>query len=80
MVESVYSMDGDVAELRKIIEVANEFEAIVIVDEAHATGVLGTNGEGLVKDTIERNSRIISVHTCGKALGAAGAFVCGAQR
>lgn len=77
VVESVYSMDGNVAELKKIVETASEFGSVVIVDEAHATGVLGTNGEGLVKDTIERNNRIISVHTCGKALGAAGAFVCG---
>lgn len=79
VLESVYSMDGDVAELVEIATVANEFGAIVIVDEAHATGVLGTNGEGLVRETIGRNSNIISVHTGGKALGAAGAFVAGSK-
>lgn len=79
VLESVYSMDGDVAELKEIITVANEFDAIVIVDEAHASGVLGKQGEGLVKDTTARNYNIITVHTCGKALGAAGAFVCGSK-
>jgi 8-amino-7-oxononanoate synthase len=79
VLESVYSIDGDVANLKEIVEVANEFKAIVIVDEAHATGVVGKRGEGLVKDTIHRNDNIITVHTCGKALGAAGAFVCGSK-
>ncbi len=79
VLESVYSMDGDVANLHEIVEVANEFGAIIIVDEAHATGVLGKRGEGLVKDTIERYDNIITIHTCGKAIGAAGAFVCGSK-
>ena len=79
VLESVYSMDGDVANLKEIAEVANTFGAIIIVDEAHATGVLGKRGEGLVKDAIQRNDNIITVHTCGKALGAAGAFVCGSK-
>ena len=79
VLESVYSMDGDVAKLKEIVEVAHPFEAIIIVDEAHTTGVLGKRGEGLVKDTITRNDNIITVHTCGKALGAAGAFVCGGK-
>jgi 8-amino-7-oxononanoate synthase len=79
VLESVYSMDGDVANLKEIIEVAKDFEAICIVDEAHATGVLGKRGEGMVKDTIARNDNIITVHTCGKAIGATGAFVCGSK-
>jgi len=79
VLESVYSMDGDVAELAKIANVASEYEAIMIVDEAHATGVLGQRGEGLVKETIGRNSGILTLHTCGKALGAAGAFVAGSR-
>jgi 8-amino-7-oxononanoate synthase len=77
VLESVYSMDGDVAELVEIAKVADEFGAIVMVDEAHATGVLGEKGEGLVKKTIGRNRNILTVHTGGKALGAAGAFVAG---
>ncbi len=79
VLESVYSMDGDVANLKEIVDVTKEFKAITIVDEAHATGVLGKHGEGLVKDTIGRNNNIITVHTCGKAFGAAGAFVCGSK-
>ncbi|MFI5201662.1 MAG: aminotransferase class I/II-fold pyridoxal phosphate-dependent enzyme [Candidatus Kapaibacterium sp.] len=79
VLESVYSMDGDVAELVEIAKVTNEFGAIVIVDEAHAMGVLGLHGEGLVKETIGRNRSILTVHTCGKALGAAGAFVTGSR-
>jgi 8-amino-7-oxononanoate synthase len=79
VLESVYSMDGDIAELKKIVDITNEFGAIVIVDEAHATGVLGKRGEGLVKDTIGRNQNLITVHTCGKALGSAGAFVCASK-
>ncbi len=79
VLESVYSMDGDVAELKQIVEVADQFGAIVIVDEAHATGVLGKWGEGLVKYTIPRNDNVITVHTCGKALGSAGAFLCGCK-
>jgi 8-amino-7-oxononanoate synthase len=79
VLESVYSMDGDVATLKEIVEVSNEFGAIIIVDEAHATGVLGKRGEGLINDSIIRNENIITIHTCGKALGATGAFVCGSK-
>lgn len=79
VLESVYSMDGDVAELREIAKVADEYGAIMIVDEAHATGVLGVKGEGLVKEIIGRNRNILTVHTGGKALGASGAFVAGSK-
>ncbi len=78
VLESVYSMDGDVAALEEIAEVASRFNAVLFVDEAHATGVLGTHGEGLVK-ALGRNDRIVSLHTCGKALGASGAFVAGSR-
>ena len=79
VLESVYSMDGDVAELVEIATVANQYGAIMIVDEAHATGVFGHRGEGLVKETIGRDNGIFTVHTCGKALGAAGALVTGSR-
>ena len=75
VLESVYSMDGDIANLREISYIANEFSAILITDEAHATGVLGNRGDGLVNQTIGRNESTITMHTCGKALGASGAFV-----
>ncbi len=73
--ESVYSMDGDIANVTELAEVANEHDAILIVDEAHATGVLGEHGEGMVTSAIGREPNIITLHTCGKALAAAGAFV-----
>ncbi len=79
VLESVYSMDGDVAKLKELAGIAKEFGAICIVDEAHATGVLGTKGEGLVKEALGRDETIVTIHTCGKALGAAGAFVAGSK-
>jgi 8-amino-7-oxononanoate synthase len=71
-VESVYSMDGDLAPLEALSQLAREFDAVLIVDEAHATGVFGARGRGLT----EGFQRTITLHTCGKALGVAGALVC----
>ena len=76
VVESVYSMDGDICPLAEIMEIATANHAILIVDEAHATGVLGERGKGLTS-AHARTPNLITVHTCGKALGAAGAFVAG---
>ena len=73
-VESVYSMDGDFAPLPELSELANRFEAILVVDEAHATGVFGTTGRGLGEGL--QNARWITLHTCGKGLGVSGAIVC----
>jgi 8-amino-7-oxononanoate synthase len=75
VLESLYSMDGDIASLREISDIANEFSAILIIDEAHATGVFGKQGDGLVNHTIGRSESIITMHTCSKALGSTGAFV-----
>jgi len=74
VVESVYSMDGDLAPLADIMDIADRFEAYVIVDEAHATGVHGPDGRGL-SCAFEGRSNLISMHTCGKALGQSGALV-----
>ncbi len=79
VLESVYSMDGDVAALREIENIAEQFSSVLIVDEAHATGVLGERGEGLVAGTIKCGPGVVTIHTCGKALGAAGAFVAGSK-
>ena len=73
-VESVYSMDGDRAPLVELAQIAERHDAVLVVDEAHATGVFGARGGGLTEDL--RIPDLISVHTCGKALGAAGALVC----
>lgn len=74
-VESVYSMDGDLAPLPELVDLARDLDAILIVDEAHATGILGPHGRGLSEGY--EGERLITLHTCGKALGCAGALVCG---
>ncbi|MFA5957260.1 8-amino-7-oxononanoate synthase [Hyphomicrobium sp.] len=76
VVESLYSMDGDRAPIAELAEIANRHDAMLIVDEAHATGVLGPDGRGLAAD-LEGRENVITVHTCGKALGAMGALVIG---
>ena len=75
--ESVFSMNGDVAPLREMAELAENYGAVLIVDEAHATGVHGPLGSGLVAAADLQSKLIAIVHTCGKALASAGAFVCG---
>lgn len=76
VVESLYSMDGDRAPLDDLVAVAGHYEAMLIVDEAHATGIFGENGRGLAEG-LDGQSNIITLRTCGKALGSEGALVCG---
>src|SRR5499427_3373240 len=75
--ESVFSMDGDVAPLKEMAALATRHGAAMIVDEAHATAVRGPLGRGLVAQVEILPQVLAVVHTCGKALGSAGAFVCG---
>jgi 8-amino-7-oxononanoate synthase len=72
--ESVYSMDGDSPNLGDMLAVAERHGAVLLVDEAHATGVLGPLGRGLAA-TFEGRPDAITLHTCGKALGTVGGFV-----
>jgi 8-amino-7-oxononanoate synthase len=72
--ESLYSMDGDFAPLEALIAIAERHDAFLMVDEAHATGVFGPGGRGLTA-AYEGRENLIAIHTCGKALGAAGALV-----
>ncbi len=74
-VESLYSMDGDKAPLDDLAVLADRHDGVVVVDEAHATGVLGPQGRGLGAN-LEGRPNVISLHTCGKALGLMGALVC----
>ena len=74
-VETLYSMDGDRAPLDDLVALAARHDAMLVLDEAHATGVYGAQGKGLGA-ALEGAANIISLHTCGKALGAAGALVC----
>ncbi|GAA4465943.1 pyridoxal phosphate-dependent aminotransferase family protein [Nemorincola caseinilytica] len=77
VVESVYSMDGDTAPLAAIADLCDSYEAQLVVDEAHATGVIGPRGEGLVC-ALGLHERVFArVHTFGKALGCHGAAIVG---
>jgi 8-amino-7-oxononanoate synthase len=73
-VESLYSMDGDSPDLIELLAVADRHEAMLVIDEAHATGVLGPQGRGLAA-AFEGRDNVITLHTCGKALGTVGGFV-----
>ncbi len=73
--DSVFSMDGHVAPLAEIIELAREYGARTIVDEAHATGVLGPGGRGAIAQAELEGEVDIVVGTLGKALGSYGAYV-----
>jgi 8-amino-7-oxononanoate synthase len=73
-VESLYSMDGDSPNLVELFAVADRHEAMVVIDEAHATGVLGPQGRGLAA-AFEGRDNVITLHTCGKALGTVGGFI-----
>jgi 8-amino-7-oxononanoate synthase len=79
VVESVYSMDGDLAPLVELADLCARFSARLVVDEAHATGLFGADGAGRCSALPEASKPFASVHTCGKGLGLTGAFVCGSQ-
>lgn len=79
-IESVYSMDGDLAPLEEIVELASKYKNIyLIVDEAHATGVLGINGKGLVQEYGLEEHIFARIHTFGKAMGCNGAIIVGSK-
>ncbi|MDI7776640.1 8-amino-7-oxononanoate synthase [Asticcacaulis sp. EMRT-3] len=74
LIESVYSMEGDVAPVAELLGLCERHDAMLIVDEAHGTGVFGAHGRGVSEGLA--HERLISLHTCGKALGVAGGLVC----
>ncbi|MEO1449274.1 MAG: 8-amino-7-oxononanoate synthase [Bacteroidota bacterium] len=77
VVESLYSMDGDLAPLREINALCQRYEAGLVVDEAHATGIIGPEGRGLVCELGLENQVLVRVHTFGKAVGSHGAIILG---
>lgn len=77
--DSVFSMDGDLAPLPQIQALAQQYEAVLLVDEAHGTGVLGKNGAGAVAHYGCDRTNLIQVGTLSKALGSLGGYVAGSQ-
>jgi 8-amino-7-oxononanoate synthase len=77
--ESVFSMEGDVARLDSLMRLGRQYGAELLVDEAHATAVLGPQGRGVAAELGLTREILAVVHTCGKALASAGAFVCGSE-
>ena len=75
--ETVFSMEGDAAPVDELLRLARAYGATLVFDEAHATGVCGPEGGGIVREHVRAPEILAIVHTCGKALGSAGAFVCG---
>ncbi|MBI5207954.1 MAG: 8-amino-7-oxononanoate synthase [Candidatus Firestonebacteria bacterium] len=74
--ESVFSMDGDIAPLLELVKIAKKFNCLLIIDEAHAIGVIGENGRGVYElFGIKLDDSLLIIGTLGKALGSAGAFV-----
>lgn len=75
--DSVFSMDGDLCPLPELIAIAEEFECMLLVDEAHATGVLGNSGAGCVEHFNCTGFELVQIGTLSKALGSLGGYVAG---
>lgn len=75
--DGVFSMDGDIAALDKIVELAEKYDALVMVDDAHATGVLGPNGKGTADHFGIKSKHLITMGTFTKVFGGIGGFVVG---
>jgi 8-amino-7-oxononanoate synthase len=77
--ESVFSMDGDLGDLAAIVELKNQFRALLFVDEAHATGIIGPQGSGLVNALGLKQQVDVQMGTLSKAFGVSGGFICGSR-
>jgi len=76
--DGVFSMDGDCADLSRLLHLAEQHETLLLIDDAHGTGTVGTEGRGLSSEYgIAGHSRLIEVGTFGKAFGSYGAFILG---
>lgn len=74
--DGVFSMDGDIAPVKALTEIAERYDALILIDDAHGFGVLGELGHGILEQFAIKSERIIYVGTLGKAAGVSGAFVC----
>ena len=77
--ESVFSMDGDRVPLRELIELKKRFRALLLLDEAHALGVIGPNGRGLAAEEGLNEDVDVQMGTLSKALGVSGGYICGSR-
>lgn len=79
--DAVYSMDGDLAPVPELLEIVRQFDALLILDDAHGNGTLGEGGRGALEyfgvSPVENRLPVVEVGTLSKALGAQGGFVCG---
>ena len=76
VIDGVFSMDGDLAPVPELLALAEKFDALLVVDDAHGFGVLGEHGHGILEYFQTQSNRIIYIGTLGKAAGVSGAFVC----
>lgn len=77
LTDTVFSMDGDLCALPEVLDLADQFDCMVLADEAHATGVFGETGAGCVEQLGCRGRSLIQMGTLSKALGSLGGFVAG---
>ena len=74
--DGVFSMDGDLAPIKELLAIAEQYDALLMVDDAHGFGVLGKQGHGILEQKNICSDRIIYIGTLGKAAGVSGAFIC----
>lgn len=74
--DGVFSMDGDLAPLKALLHIAEQFDALLLIDDAHGFGVLGKKGHGILEQENVNSERIVYIGTLGKAAGVSGAFIC----
>ena len=75
--DAVFSMDGDIAPLPELLKLAEQYDALLVIDDAHGFGVLGYRGKGALEHFNLKSERIVYMATLGKAAGGYGAFVAG---
>jgi len=78
VLDGVFSMDGDIAPIEKLLHIAEQYDALLMVDDAHGFGLLGKQGHGILEQSQVHSERIIYIGTLGKAAGVSGAFICAA--